>query len=76
MRFQLSVFYEDSLFLYAITTADKKTFLFQLKSAPPAKKAPETFSVLHPEKDVWTFDRALNEDFQNGVVNVLKRTKL
>lgn len=75
MRFQLSIFYEDCLFLYAITTEDKKCFFFQLKSAPPDKNAPETFSVLHPKKDVWTFDQVLNEDFQNGVVNAMKRTR-
>lgn len=76
MHFQLSVFYQGSLFLYAITTDDKKTFHFQLKSAPPGKKAPEVFTVLHPQKDVWNFDQNWDKEFEDGVITVMKRTKL
>lgn len=76
MQFQLSVFYQGSLFLYHITSEDKQTFHFQLKSAPPDKKAPEQFTVLHPEKDVWNFDQEFDREFKEGVVRAMKRTKL
>jgi hypothetical protein len=76
MHFQLSVFYQGSLFLYAITTEDKKTFHFQLKSAPPDKKAPEAFTVLHPEKDIWKLDPEADKEFEEGVIRTMKRTKL
>jgi hypothetical protein len=76
MHFQLSVFYQGSLFLYSITSDDKHTFHFQLKSAPPDKTAPQEFNVLHPEKDVWNFEQELDQEFKEGVIKVMKRTKL
>lgn len=76
MRFSLSVSYQGNLFLYAITTADKQVFQFQQKSAPPGQAAPEAFTVRHPEKDVWTFEQELDEEFKADVIRVLKRTKL
>lgn len=76
MHFQLSVFYQGSLFLYAINTEDKKTFSFLLKSAPEGKQAPEEFTVLHPEKDIWIVEPAMDEEFTAGIARTMKRTKL
>lgn len=76
MHFQLSVFYQGSLFLYSITSEDKQTFQFQLKSAPQDKEAPQQFTVLHPEKDVWQFEQEFDEEFKENVIRVMKRTKL
>lgn len=75
MLFQLSVFYQGSLFLYQISSGDRQTFCFQLKTAPPEKKAPEQFVVFHPGKDVWQFDQELDQEFRNGVIKLLKRVK-
>jgi len=76
MQFRLSVFYRDGYFNYRITTADKKTFQFTLNSAPAGKEAPEAFTVMHEEKEQWTFNQEMDEAFKEAVIAVLKRAKL
>lgn len=64
------------MFLYSIESDDKQAFRFQLKSAPPEKKAPEQFTLHHPEKDVWQFEQEFDAEFKANVIRVMKRTKL
>lgn len=76
MQFQVSVFHEGNYFSYSIESADNDKFLFHLKSAPPEKTAPQTFTVSRTEKGKWKFDEAMDEGFKEDVLLVLKRAKL
>ena len=76
MQFQLSVFHQGSYFGYSISSADNNTFLFQLKSAPPEKTAPQAFTIQRKQKDKWEFNETIDEGFREDVLLVLKRAKL
>ena len=77
MQFQLSVFYSNSFLSYLITSEDKTSFHFQLKSAPPAaSNVPDDFTVKRAAPDKWEFDKEFDKDFEHSVIKTLKRTKL
>jgi hypothetical protein len=76
MQFQLSVFYENAFLSYVITTEDKATFTFNLKSKPSGNPyAPPHFIVTRLE-DKWTFDGELETGFKKSVISTLKKAKV
>ncbi|HEV7620448.1 MAG TPA: hypothetical protein VGO09_01875 [Flavisolibacter sp.] len=73
MEFQQSVFYQGHYVSYQITTGDKISYHFSVKSKPdPEAYAPDNFKVIHA-KGKWLFDKPINDDFQKSVIGVLKK---
>jgi hypothetical protein len=77
VQVRLSVYYHDGFLSYQITSEDKVHFLFELKSAPKdITNPPDKFTVIRKGHNQWDFDREFDQEFKDGVLETMKKTKL
>ena len=75
-QFQTSVFYNGYFLSYLVSTEDKNTFHFALKSKPDmASYAPEQF-IVNRTNNGWQANIDLNPDFEKSLFSHLKASKV